>query len=75
MEASWMSLLFIVLQFVPSVIVRHGEGEGASVPFLNIQNACSFVSSIKHRIIKGEFFGGGREKILKNNTWFPLGVF
>lgn len=25
---------------------------GASIPFLNIQNVCSFVSSIKHRIMK-----------------------
>lgn len=58
---------------------------GPSVPFLNIQNACSFVSSIKHRGSneRGSIFGGGEEKEgkeedtkkkkkkkNKNNTWF-----
>lgn len=39
--------------------MRRGRG---SVPFLNIQNACSFVSSIKTRIVKGNVFEGGKKK-------------
>lgn len=86
-----VTLLHIGAVFPPLVIVGHGEGErGGSVPFLNIQkNACSFVSSIKHRIMRGDAFllcflifveGWGREFFFKKrrrrikNTWFPLGV-
>lgn len=80
-----MSLFFILLQFFPPLLLLGMEEErggvggvvGDSVPFLNIQNACSFVSSIKHRIMRGDIFflEEGREKIIKTILGFLLVCF
>lgn len=73
-----VTLTHIVAVFSPSVIVMGLERRGRRFSPISKYTKClllCFFNQTQDNEGNIFFLKGGEEKILKNNTWFPLGVF